>query len=952
MILKKYLISATTMALLTSSIVNEGFAQNSEEDIVLEKMSRQSSVSITASNKTIKKGTSFNPKTGVTAKDYNGSDITQHILVTKNEVNVNQAGAYKVAYVVLGSNGQRVTREITVTVIGDSNEKVQTTIVANDITVNIGSSFNPMSGVKATDVTGKDITNYVVVASNNVNTKKAGSYVVKYVVLDTEGKRVYKTRAVTVKSSTTTTKETVINAEDKTIKKGSKFDPMEGVKAIDLTGKDITQHMLVVQNTVNTNVIGVGTVKYLVLDTAGNRVYKTIEVTVSNGANESSTEIVASDLTLNTGDVFDERKGVTAIDVTGKDITPYIVVTKNNVNTNKAGTYNVTYLVLDTVGERVYKTVTITVKGENILTAEEKKVQEIISEINSLGSNITCSDLQKIKNIRLKYNTLSSDMKKMVSNIDKLEDAEVKIDAIMLRITNVIDLIDALPTKIQLSDEKQVQEARNAFNALSDEEKNTVPFTQIGALESAEATISLLKKGDVDKQTVASLISRIEALIGQTINIEDHEAEIKDIRAIYDSLEYIRQDEVTNYQDFLNVELELTHIYEAIIYLEGLIEELPQVIETSDGAKVEEAKKRFDELTTKNQVKVKQELVEKLNSAIAQTEILKKEILESNAEVQTVVSEIEQLPNVEDISIDDKDQVFGVIARYRMLSDDVKFAVDTTTLEESFDKIETIMAQEVIELINSLPSINDLDLSHATLLEEVRAKYDEISSRNNNKVANINKLTELETKILELKNVNLVVVEIVNKIKDLDHTITFDNYEDTLTKVLEIEALLETIEFDEFDLITNLTKYEEVLLQLDILGRVNNVTTGAEVVELINKLPEAIDITWGHGNDLVDARNAFDKISDNEKLLVSNIAKLEQAEVEYNRINNGINEVISAIHRIPDLNEITLDHEQIIIEARNLYNSYDEKVTYYVNQMNVSRLLNAESRIEELKNIN
>ena len=108
-------------------------------------------------------------------------------------------------------------------------------------------------------------------------------------------------------------------------------------------------------------------------------------------------------------------------------------------------------------------------------------------------------------------------------------------------------------------------------------------------------------------------------------------------------------------------------------------------------------------------------------------------------------------------------------------------------------------------------------------------------------------------------------------------------------------TLLETITYDEFDLITNLTKYEEILLQLEILERVYHITTGDEVVELINNLPDAKDIEWSHQNALIDARNAYNKISDDEKLLVDNLVKLEEAEAEYNRINNGINEVYQKI---------------------------------------------------------
>ena len=961
MVLKKYLISATAMSVLAGSMASQGLAQNDiKEEAVIEKTVKQSGVSISVSDKTIKKGTKFNPKAGVTAKDYDGKDITQHVIVTYNNVNENQVGTYKVGYAVLGSNGKRVDVEITVKVIADSNQEIKTTITADDITIIKGSKFDPMKGVKAIDVTGKDITQYIVVNQNTVNTSVEGTYTVKYVVLDTKGNRVYKTRTVTVKENATSTKkETVINVEDKTIEKGSTFDPMKGVKAIDVTGKDITQYVLVVENTVNPNIVSVGTVKYLVLDTEGNRVYKTIKVTVTDGVNTAKTEIIANDITLNTGDVFEERKGVTAIDVTGKDITQYIVVTKNDVNTNKAGKYNVTYLVLDTEGNRVYKTITVTVEGEDVLTDEEKanianakKVSDMIEALD--GRVITINDKDELRNIRKAYDALNKDAQALVKNLSILEDAEKQFDAIMDRIKNVIQLINALPgyDEVELSHEAQIQAVRDAFNALSVEEQNAIPYIQVSILESAELKIQLLKDNAVEVAIAEDLVQRITALESVVVDYS-HETEIKAIREAYDKLTAPAQLLVVNYDEFVAIELELTHVYESIIYVDGLIERLPETIEYSHKDQVDEAKAEYDNLGTENQAGVKAENVTKLEEAVAEIERLeelKQDILQNNVEVQAVVAEIEQLPAVETITIDDKDQVMGAVARFRMLPEDVKFAVDVTPLEEAFDKVETLMAEEVVNLIDALPSIDDLDLTHATLLEEVRAKYNEISSRNNTKVTNINTLTELEVKMLELTNVNPVIIEIVNKIKDLDDVVTFDNFDDIDVKINEIEALMETVDRSDFHLITNFEKYDDVRYQLETLRRVYHVTTGTEVVELINQLPDDIQyVQWSHRGALEDIVNAYNKISDDEKLLVDNLDKLQTVGAEWRRIDNGINEIYSAIHRIPALENLTLADKHIVEEARRIYDSYDEKVQHYINNMNIGDLLNAEIKIEKLE---
>ncbi len=71
----------------------------------------------------------------------------------------------------------------------------------------------------------------------------------------------------------------IINAEDKTITKGTDFEPMRGVSATD-QGKDITEAIVVEKNEVNTNKTGTYEVSYSVQDKAGNTSVKTIHVTV------------------------------------------------------------------------------------------------------------------------------------------------------------------------------------------------------------------------------------------------------------------------------------------------------------------------------------------------------------------------------------------------------------------------------------------------------------------------------------------------------------------------------------------------------------------------------------------------------------------------------------------------------------------------------------------------
>lgn len=60
--------------------------------------------------------------------------------------------------------------------------------------------------------------------------------------------------------------------------------------------------------------------------------------------------IMTEDKTLTVGDTFDPLKDVTASDTEDGDLTAKIEVLRSNVDTSKAGTYQVTYKVMDSMG--------------------------------------------------------------------------------------------------------------------------------------------------------------------------------------------------------------------------------------------------------------------------------------------------------------------------------------------------------------------------------------------------------------------------------------------------------------------------------------------------------------------------------------------------------------------------------------------------------------------------
>ena len=72
----------------------------------------------------------------------------------------------------------------------------------------------------------------------------------------------------------------VINAEDKTLTVGDKFNPMDGVTATDKEDGDLTAQIEIAKNTVDTSKAGLYSVTYKVTDKGGASVEKSINVVV------------------------------------------------------------------------------------------------------------------------------------------------------------------------------------------------------------------------------------------------------------------------------------------------------------------------------------------------------------------------------------------------------------------------------------------------------------------------------------------------------------------------------------------------------------------------------------------------------------------------------------------------------------------------------------------------
>ncbi|MBA3926751.1 immunoglobulin-like domain-containing protein [Listeria rustica] len=166
-----------------------------------------------AANKSIKAGTAFDAKAGVTATDKEDGSLTSAITVS-GTVNSNVPGSYPITYTVKDSDGNTTTKSITITVT--SNEKPVISGAANK-TIDQGTAFNAKTGVTATDTEDGNLTSAITV-SGSVDSNVPGTYPLTYSVKDSDGNTTTKSITITVKAAAT---QGTVTTNDFTINKDS-----------------------------------------------------------------------------------------------------------------------------------------------------------------------------------------------------------------------------------------------------------------------------------------------------------------------------------------------------------------------------------------------------------------------------------------------------------------------------------------------------------------------------------------------------------------------------------------------------------------------------------------------------------------------------------------------------------------------------------------------------------
>ena len=406
---------------------------------------------------------------------------------------------------------------------------------------------------------------------------------------------------------------------------------------------------------------------------------------------------------------------------------------------------------------------------------------KVVAKINQIGDPIelTAECEEKITAARDAYEQLSPEEKRYVDNYQTLKDAEKelarlkKVAADQKAAEEVTEKIKALPDvkDLTLNDETQIDEARDAYSKLTDDQKTYVSDETKGKLVSAEEQMAKL----LDAEAITKLIKEIEELPSASdITLNDREA-IENAKAHYDALseeqkgvlEETSPDSVKKLSEVieqLNALIEEDDKQKEVDKVNTLLNELPDKDDVMfrDQTAVTEARDAYDALKDMYedenlQGRISEDMLKKLTDAEERLKTLQEEI-------DYVAGLIEDIPAIDDLTVEDADQVQAARDAYEALNDEQKQKLtesgllsDLLVAENQIGWLQKDVeaAKKVTDQINRLPSVKDLRLSDKTAVEAARYAYDNLSDTQKQYVSEdtVKALEEREAEIKRLEEV-------------------------------------------------------------------------------------------------------------------------------------------------------------------------------------------------------
>ncbi|MEE0957652.1 MAG: dockerin type I domain-containing protein [Ruminococcus sp.] len=607
----------------------------------------------------------------------------------------------------------------------------------------------------------------------------------------------------------------------------------------------------------------------------------------------------------------------------------------------------------------------VTKEAKNKLTAAEKRIADqkaasiVIFKINTLPSEITLDSKTQIEATRAAYNALTADQKKWVDAVyvKKLTDAEdalAKIVADQQAANDVTTLINALPETITLTDKTNVEAARAAYNALTDDQKAYVSADTLKKLTDAEAALAVVVADKQAADDVATLINALPAKANVTL---DDQTNIEAARSAYSALSYNQKGYVdtTTYAKLTGAEAGLAAVKadkKAADDVAALINALPTEVTLNDQTDIEAARAAYGALTDNQKAFIDEPTLKKLTDAEAALSLL----IDDKTAADNVINKINALPAKADVTLDDQTNIEATRAAFNALSVAQKGYVDAETQTKLTDaeaglaavKADKKAADDVAALIEALPAKADVTLNDKDNIEAARAAYDALTDKQKAFIdaETLTKLTDAEAGLAAVNADKKAADDVKALIDALPTNVVTTDKDNIEAARSAYNALTDSQKaFVDADTLTKLTDAEAALAQAFIdKGAADGVT------DLINALPTE-NLSIDNRDQIKQAREAYDALTDAQKYYVTEetlkkLTDVEDAFAPIEKLYNDQKAALNVEYMIDDLPDtITPADKEDVEAARAAYNDLTDDQKKWVEKPFLDKLVAAEDAI-------
>ena len=342
--------------------------------------------------------------------------------------------------------------------------------------------------------------------------------------------------------------------------------------------------------------------------------------------------------------------------------------------------------------------------------------------------DITLNSEKAIEEAKKAYNLLTDEQKEQIKNADAIKTAEEKLSK--LQVENAESKISAIGD-VTLDSKDAIKDARDTYDALTDDQKKQV--TNYDVLEAAEKKLSDLQ--------VENVKTKIDGIGEVTLSSS---STIKAARTAYDALTDDQKKQVTNYDVLQKAESELSDLQKA----DAVVTKIKNIgtVTLKSESKIKQARTAYNKLTDKQKTLVTNyDVLEKAEKDLA--------------DLKAADQVSKNITNIGTVTLESEDAIKEARTAYDALTDAQKELVSNkdvlekaeSTLKELQDaKAADVKAAE--EVTNKISAIGDITLESEDAIKEARTAYDALTDAQKELVSNKDVLEKAETTLKELKD--------------------------------------------------------------------------------------------------------------------------------------------------------------------------------------------------------